>query len=145
MRLIFLLLLLADPVKSVPVSPSFSQGTLNSSQTTKSVVKETIVSHDINSGYQYSVSGTGVKPVDDNLIISPVPKLLDEQTIEGTTFSYTSVDITPENKPQWQLTSQGVSFSFSETLVSPGVTNITTIQREENIESVVESVSVFVQ
>ena len=136
MRLIFLLLLLADPVKSVPVSPSFSQGTLNSSQTTKSVIKETIVSHDINSGYQYSVSGTGIKPV---------PKLLEEQTIEGTTFSYTSVDITPENKPQWQLTKPGVSFNFSETLVSPGLTNITTIQREENIESVVESVSVFVQ
>jgi len=145
MRPIFLLFLLAPAAHSVPTVPTFSSGTLNSSQTTVSKITETIVSHDINSGYQYSVSGTGVKPVNDNLIISPVPKLLDEQTIEGTTFSYTSVDITPENKPQWQLTKPGVSFNFSETLVSPGVTNITTIQREENIESVVESVSVFTQ
>tara|TARA_R100000781_G_scaffold114326_1_gene84839 strand:- start:585 stop:1022 length:438 start_codon:yes stop_codon:yes gene_type:complete len=145
MRLIFLLFVLAPAAHSVPTVPTFSSGTLTSSQTTVSKITETIVSHDVNSGYQYSVSGTGVEPVNSDLIISPVPKLLEEQKIEGTTFSYTSVDITPENKPQWKLTTPGVSFNFSETLVSPGLANVTTIQREENIETMVESVSVFTQ
>ena len=124
------------------VTPSFSSGTLNSRQEVKTVVVESISSVDYTSGYQYTVSGTGIEPVNGDMI-SPKATLLDAQTVDGVTFQWTGIDAS--TKPDWKLTTPGGSFNFSESLLSPSLSNVTNINRTTTTESIVESVSVFLQ
>jgi len=124
------------------VTPSFSSGTLNSRQEVRTVVVESISSVDYTSGYQYTVSGTGIEPVNGNMI-SPKATLLDAQTVDGVTFQWTGIDAS--TKPDWKLTTPGGSFNFSESLLSPSLSNVTNINRTTTTESIVESVSVFLQ
>ena len=58
------------PVIAVPVVPNFQQGSMTSHTETTSKVTETINSMDYNTGYQFSVTGSGVT-ADGNL--SPTP------------------------------------------------------------------------
>jgi hypothetical protein len=53
---------LLQPAYSVPVVPNFTQGSMTSHTETTSTVTETINSMDYNTGYQYSVTGSGVEP-----------------------------------------------------------------------------------
>ena len=140
----FLLLFLVLGVKANAnvVTPSFSSGTLNSRQEVKTVVVESISSVDYTSGYQYTVSGTGIEPVNGDMI-SPKATLLDAQTVDGVTFQWTGIDAS--TKPDWKLTTPGGSFNFSESLLSPSLSNVTNINRTTTTESIVESVSVFLQ
>ena len=124
------------------VTPSFSSGTLNSRQEVRTVVVESISSVDYTSGYQYTVSGTGIEPVNGDMI-SPKATLLDAQTVDGVTFQWTGIDAS--TKPDWKLTTPGGSFNFSESLLSPSLSNVTNINRTTTTESIVESVSVFLQ
>jgi len=140
----FLLLFLVLGVKANAnvVTPSFSSGTLNSRQEVRTVVVESISSVDYTSGYQYTVSGTGIEPVNGDMI-SPKSTLLDAQTVDGVTFQWTGIDAS--TKPDWKLTTPGGSFNFSESLLSPSLSNVTNINRTTTTESIVESVSVFLQ
>ena len=124
------------------MTPQFSSGTLNSRQEVKTVVVESISSVDYTSGYQYTVSGTGIEPVNGDMI-SPKATLLDAQTVDGVTFQWTGIDAS--TKPDWKLTTPGGSFNFSESLLSPSLSNVTNINRTTTTESIVESVSVFLQ
>ena len=124
------------------MTPQFSSGTLNSRQEVKSVVVESISSVDYTSGYQYTVSGTGIEPVNGDMI-SPKATLLDAQTVDGVTFQWTGIDAS--TKPDWKLTTPGGSFNFSESLLAPSLSNVTNINRTTTTESIVESVSVFLQ
>ena len=45
---------------AVPVVPNFTQGSMTSHTETTSKVTETINSMDYNTGYQYSVTGSGI-------------------------------------------------------------------------------------
>ena len=141
-KLLLLFLLLGVKANANVVTPSFSSGTLNSRQEVKSVVVENIVSVDYTSGYQYTVSGTGIEPVNGD-IISPKATLLNAQTVDGVTFQWTGVDAS--TKPDWKLTTPGGSFNFSESLLAPSLSNVTNINRTTTTESIVESVSVFLQ
>ena len=131
-------------VSAVPVVPTFSTGTLNSRQETKTVVTETITSVDHRSGYEYVVSGHNIEPLNTNTI-SPKAVLSTPQTIDNITFTWTSVDVTPANKPNWGIKTAGNAFSFTESLAQPGLQNVTTINRTTTTDSIVESVSVFTQ
>jgi hypothetical protein len=51
---------LVQPAYSVPVVPNFTQGSMTSHTETTSTVTETINSIDYNTGYQYSVTGSGI-------------------------------------------------------------------------------------
>ena len=51
---------------SVPVVPNFTQGSMTSTNMTTCTTQETINSMDYNTGWQYSVTGSGVE-VDGNL------------------------------------------------------------------------------
>lgn len=141
-KLLLLFLLLGVKANANVVTPQFSSGTLNSRQEVKSVVVENIVSVDYTSGYQYTVSGTGIEPVNGD-IISPKATLLDAQTVDGVTFQWTGIDAS--TKPDWKLTTPGGSFNFSESLLTPSLSNVTNINRTTTTESIVESVSVFLQ
>ena len=54
---------------SVPVVPNFTQGSMTSTTETTSTVTETINSMDYNTGWQYSVTGSGCL-----LYTSPSPR-----------------------------------------------------------------------
>ena len=143
-KLLLLISFAGTSVSAVPVVPTFSTGTLNSRQETKTVVTETITSVDYRSGYEYVVSGHNIEPIGTN-VISPNALLNTPQTVDDITFTWTSVDITPANKPDWGIKTARNAFSYTETLANPGLSNITTINRTTTTESLVESVSVFTQ
>ena len=143
-KLLLLISFTGTSVSAVPVVPTFSTGTLNSRQETKTVVTETITSVDYRSGYEYVVSGHNIEPLDTS-VISPKAVLDAPQTLDNITFTWTSVDVTPANKPDWAIKTAGEAFSFTETLTQPSLQNITTINRTTTTDSIVESVSVFTQ
>jgi hypothetical protein len=120
-RLIFLLLL-ASPAAAVPVVPNFSQGIVTSRTESKTVVKENIRSESYRTGFEYSVSGTGLQPTSG--VVSP---------------SAGGKDST------WVQTVPGAAFQFAETYSGPGLIEKVAIDRETLIESVTDSTSTFSQ
>lgn len=139
--MIFLLLLLiAVPAKAVPVVPSFQQGVLNSSTTTKTKVTEVINSYQYRTGYEYSVSGTNIEPSGP---IAPMGLTYTTNTVDGITSKWTSVD--PATKPTWTIVNEGQAMQYVETLSGPGLVNHTIINRTTDVESLTETTSTFTQ
>jgi len=139
-RLLPLLLLISSPAYSVPVVPNFSQGSMQSTTRTISVVTESIVSKDYNTGHQYSVNGSNLTI--NGSTISPNSTSV-TGTIDGQSQSWTGLDLS--TKPNVTITNGGQPFQYVETYRGPGLSNMTTINRTTNIESTTETVSVFAQ
>ena len=139
-RLLPLLLLISSPAYGVPVVPNFSQGSMTSTTRTVSTVSESIVSHDYNTGHQYSINGS-------NLTISGSTISPDSASVTGTingqSQSWTGLDLS--TKPNVTITNGGQAFQYVETYRGPGLSNVTTINRTTNIESTTETTSVFSQ
>jgi hypothetical protein len=129
---------LVQPAYSVPVVPNFTQGSMTSHTETTSKVTETINSMDYNTGYQYSVTGSGVEPVGGT--ISPTTGQ-SNVTIDGVTSTWTGATSTPTFKQ----TTPGAAFQFSETYSGPGLSNHTIIQRVTEVTSVTDTTSIFQQ
>jgi alcohol dehydrogenase YqhD (iron-dependent ADH family) len=110
------------------VIPNFKTGTLTSHQETTSLVSETIISEEFNTGFEYTATGTNVKTDD---FINPVS----ETTING----WTSLG----ERPKWSVIDPAKTFQFTETYRAPGLRNRTTVQRTTEITSVVDTVSSF--
>ena len=127
------------PAQAVPVVPNFTQGSMTSSTTTKSTINETINSMDYNTGYQWSVSGTGVEVIDNNSISPSTTGV--NATINGNSTTWTGVG----SRPDFKQSVPGAAFQFTETYMGPGLSNHTIIQRETIIESTTETTSVFTQ
>jgi hypothetical protein len=125
---LIILLLLPSSAMAVPVVPNFSQGLVSSSTQSKTVVRESIVSESYRTGFEYSVSGTGVEPA--NGIVSPSP------STNNLNFS---------SRTSWKQTNPGAAFQFAETYQGPGLIEKVIIDRETIIESVTESTSTFSQ
>ena len=139
-RLLPLLLLISSPAYGIPVVPNFSQGSMTSTTRTTSVVSESIVSHDYNTGHQYSINGSNLTI--DGSSISPNSSSV-TGTINGQSQSWTGLDLS--TKPNVTITNGGQAFQYVETYRGPGLSNVTTINRTTNIESVTETTSVFSQ
>tara|TARA_B100002019_G_scaffold208873_1_gene181528 strand:- start:6436 stop:6882 length:447 start_codon:yes stop_codon:yes gene_type:complete len=129
---------LLQPAYSVPVVPNFTQGSMTSHTETTSKVTETINSMDYNTGYQYSVSGSGVEPIGGT--ISPTTGQ-SNVTINGVNSTWTGATSTPNFKQ----TTPGAAFQFTETYSGPGLSNHTIIQRETTVTSVTDTTSIFQQ
>lgn len=125
------------PAHAVPVVPNFTQGSMTSHTETTSKVTETINSMDYNTGYQYSVTGSGVTSSGN---LSPGTGT-NNVTIDGVTSSWT----TPTSKPVFTQTTPGAAFQFTETLSGPGLTQQTIIQRVTEVTSVTDTTSIFTQ
>ena len=123
-----LLLLLASPAAAVPVIPNFSQGVVSTHTETKTIVKESIVSESHRTGWEYTVSGSGVEP--SSCTVSPA-------------VSGTGLDLA--NRSSWVQSTPGAAFQFAETYQGPGLIEKVTIDRETIIESVTDSTSTFSQ
>ena len=132
MRALLLLLLLAPTAHAVPVVPNFSSGSMTSHTETKSKVTETIVSEDYATGWQYSVSGQNVQHSGSSMT-------------PGTTTGDSWTGLNTGAKPNWTISTPGAAFQFVETYSGPGLSNVTTVQRTTEIESVTDTVSVFSQ
>ena len=129
--------LASAPVYAVPVVPNFTQGSMTSNTQTTSKVTETINSMDYNTGYQFSVTGSGVT-ASGNLSPSTTDANV---TINGVTSTSTGID----TKPTFTQTTPGAAFQFTETYQAPGLSNHTIIQRVTEVTSVTDTTSIFSQ
>ena len=125
------------PAQAVPVVPNFTQGSMTSHTETTSKITETINSMDYSTGYQYSVTGSGVTASGN---LSPTTGS-NNVTINGVTSSWTKVT----GKPSFTQTTPGAAFQFTESLSSPGLQNHTIIQRTTEVTSVTDTTSIFSQ
>ena len=122
---------------AVPVVPNFTQGSMTSHTETTQKISETINSMDYNTGYQYSVTGSGVSA---NGNLSPGTGT-NNVTIDGVTSSWTGVT----SKPNFVQTNPGAAFQFTETYQGPGLSQQTIIQRTTEVTSVTDTTSIFSQ
>jgi len=128
---------LVQPAYSVPVVPNFTQGSMTSHTETTSTVTETINSMDYNTGYQYSVTGSGITASGTLRPGSGANNV----SIDGVTSSWTGIN----SRPTFTQTTPGASFQFTETYMGPGLSNQTIIQRTTEIKSVTDTTSIFSQ
>ena len=122
---------------AVPVVPNFTQGSMSSHTETTTKVTETINSMYYSTGYQYSVTGSGVSASGN---LSPGTGT-NNVTIDGVTSTWTGVT----SKPTFVQTTPGAAFQFTETYSGPGLQNQTIIQRTTEIQSVTDTTSIFSQ
>ena len=120
-----------SPTLAVPVVPNFTQGSMTSVTTQTVTTNETINSMDYATGWTYSVSGSGVE-VEEGTTISP-----------DVTSTWTGLDLSTANKPNWKQSEAGAAFQFTEHYSGPGLQTHTIIQRETTVQSVTESTSIF--
>ena len=128
MKRLIILLLLPSSAMADPVLPNFSQGVVSSHTESKTIVKESIVSESYRSGFEYTVSGTGVEPTSG--IVSP--------SISGNKINLSS-------RSTWKQSVPGAAFQFVETLSTPGLIEKVIIDRETITETVIDSTSTFSQ
>ena len=129
--------------KAVPVVPNFTQGSMTSNTTTTSTVTETINSMDYNTGWQYSVTGSGVV-ADGELTPTGTGSISNTQiTLDGVTSTWNGLNL--EERPNFTMQTPGGAFQFTETYHGPVLSNHTIIQRQTTIESVTNTTSTFTQ
>ena len=128
MKRLIILLLLPPPAAAVPVVPNFSQGVVSSHTETKTIVKENIRSESYRTGFEYTVSGTGVEP--SSGVVSP---------------SAGAKSLNLSSRSTWVQTAPGAAFQFAETYSGPGLIEKVMIDRETVIESVTDSTSTYSQ
>ena len=155
MRRVIVLLWLSvmgSSANAVPVVPNFQQGSMTSHTETESTITETINSIDYRTGWEYSVTGTGVSngdsplnpPVNTSTVtVNPTVGAGENAVTGSVTSSYDALDFA--NQAQFTQTNPGAAFQFTRTYQGPGVTNQTLIQRVTTIQSVTDVTSTFTQ
>jgi len=123
--------------QAVPVVPNFTQGSMTSHTETTQKITETINSMDYNTGYQYSVTGSGIT-ASGNLQPGTGSNNV---TIDGVTSSWTGLT----SRPNFTQTTPGGAFQFTETYRGPGLSNQTIIQRTTEVTSITDTTSIFSQ
>ena len=139
-RLLLLGFVISAPCYAVPVIPNFTQGSSTSRTETSTIITESIRTTEYNSGFLYSVTGSGIQH--DGSSISPAATTVSE-TINGTTHTWQGLNL--DQRPNYTLTNQGGAFQFSESYLGPGLSNHTIIQRTTTIQSVTDTTSTFTQ
>ena len=147
MRRVLLLLLLGTgtAANAVPVVPNFTQGSMTSHTETTSTVTETINSMDYATGWTYSVSGTGVELEAGSTNVAPDVTTTTTNTVDGVNSTWTGLDLSTQNKPNFVQTTPGAAFQFTEHYSGPGLQTHTVIQRTSTVTSVTDTTSIFQQ
>ena len=144
--------LMGSAANAVPVVPNFQQGSMTSHTETESTVTETINSIDYRTGWEYSVTGTGVsnngEPLNPNVntstvTIAPSVGSNGDMVTGSVTSSHDALDFS--NQSNFTQTTPGAAFQFTQSYQGPGLTNQTLIQRVTTIQSVTDTTSVFTQ
>ena len=134
------ILLTGATAQAVPVVPNFTQGSMTSTTETTSTITETINSIDYNTGYTYTVTGTNIK---SNAGLAPSSVTGQSNTNNGVTSTWTGLNM--NNRPTFSIDTPGAPFQFVESYTGPGMATQTIIQREQTIQSVTTSTSIFSQ
>ena len=145
-RILVVLLLLSGgggAARAVPVVPNFTQGTMTSNTTTTSTVTETINSMDYNTGWQYVVTGTNVEASGSLTPTGSGSTNNTSITLDGVTSQWTGLNL--NQRPEYNMTTPGAAFQFTESYQGPGLSNHTIIQRTTTINSVTDTTSTFTQ
>ena len=144
--------LMGTAANAVPVVPNFQQGSMTSHTETESTVTETINSIDYRTGWEYSVTGTGVsnngEALNPNVTTSTVTVGQGTTGADGAitgsvTSSYDALDFNTQSN--FTQTTPGAAFQFTQSYQGPGMTNQTLIQRVTTIQSVTDTTSTFTQ
>ena len=138
-KLVLLFITFSSIAKAEKIVPNFQQGVLNNHTETKSVIKRDLTVFEFRNGYELTVGGTNVKPSTNN--IAPSGFVKTAGTLSGTSTTYVMPDLT--TKPQYSIVNDGASFSYYETLETPGIKSMTKIIEEQTIESISDSTSTF--
>lgn len=107
---------LCQPVLAGQVTPNFTTGTVTSDTTTRQEITEIIRQVDYSTGTSYTVTGKNI-----------------------------NIPTTPFPGAEYTLIKPGAPFQFSETIIGPGISKETTIERTTITDSVTNSISVFTQ
>jgi len=138
-RIALLFITFAPQVRAEKIVPNFQQGVLNNHTETKSVIKRDLTVFEFRNGYELTVGGMNIKPSTNN--IAPSGFVKTAGTVSGTATTYVMPDLT--TKPQYSIVNDGASFSYYETLETPGIKSMTKIIEEQTIESISDSTSTF--
>ena len=126
-----------SPAYAIPVVPNFTSATSTSRSVTTNNLTENIREIRYNSGYTYSVTGSGISC--GNCETLSMPNATVTETINGTTYEWTGLNL--DQKPNWQQTSE--SFQFSEFYKGPSLESITDITRQVTSEVVTDTTIIF--
>ena len=135
----------ARTATAVPVVPNFTQGSMTSVTTQTVTTNETINSMDYATGWTYSVSGTGVELEAGSTNVAPDATTTQNNTINGVTSTWTGLDLSTQQKPNFVQTTPGAAFQFTEHYSGPGLQTHTIIQRTQTVTSVTDTTSIFQQ
>ena len=138
-KIALLFIAFAPHVRAEKIVPNFQQGVLNNHTETKTILKRDLTVFEFRNGYELTVGGSNVKPSTNN--IAPSGFVKTAGTVSGTATTYVMPDLT--TKPQYSIVNEGASFSYYETLETPGVKSMTKIIEEQTIESISDSTSTF--
>ena len=100
---------------------------------------------DYATGWTYSVSGTGVELEAGSTNVAPDATTTQNNTINGVTSTWTGLDLSTQNKPNFVQTTPGAAFQFTEHYAGPGLQTHTIIQRTQTVTSVTDTTSIFQQ
>ena len=89
-RLLLLGFVISAPCYAVPVIPNFTQGSSTSRTETSTIITESIRTTEYNSGFLYSVTGSGIQH--DGSSITPTATSVNE-TINGTTHTWQGLNL----------------------------------------------------
>ena len=138
-KIALLFITFAPQVRAEKIVPNFQQGVLNNHTETKTVLKRDLTVFEFRNGYELTVGGMNIKPSTNN--IAPSGFVKTAGTVSGTATTYVMPDLT--TKPQYLIVNEGASFSYYETLETPGIKSMTKIIEEQTIESISDSTSTF--
>tara|TARA_E500000305_G_scaffold108969_1_gene112724 strand:+ start:85 stop:525 length:441 start_codon:yes stop_codon:yes gene_type:complete len=132
------------PISTIaaPIVPRFTSGVMESSSVSKSIIVERILTHNLKTGFSYSVQGHNIKTKND-VPISPDAQFTNHQTVDGVSFSWVSPKL--EQKPQWEIVNEGQQFSILENFTAPGLDATSLVERTIESEVRQEVLSVFSQ
>ena len=139
-RLLLFGFVISAPCYAVPVIPNFTQGSSTSRTETSTIITESIRTTEYNSGFLYSVTGSGIQ--NDGYSISPAATSVNE-TINGTTHTWQGLNL--DQRPNWTQTTQGDAFQFTEVYQAPGLESVTDITRTIESTSVTDTTPIFSQ
>jgi len=131
------LIFFISPAYAIPVVPNFNSATSTSRSVTTNNLTEQIREVRYNSGYTYSVTGSGISCGNCDSI--SMPNATVTETVNGTTYEWTGLDL--NQKPNWQQTSE--SFQFSEFYKGPSLESIIDITRTVQSEIVTDTTVIF--
>ena len=138
-KLALLFITISSVAKAEKIVPNFQQGVLNNHTETKTILKRDLTVFEFRNGYELTVGGMNVKPSTNN--IAPSGFVKTPGTVSGVATTYVMPNLS--TKPQYSIVNEGASFSYYETLETPGIKSMTKIIEEQTIESISDSTSTF--